>query len=250
MTRTTAVLLAVAAVASGAACGSTCPPTDAIVYWSFTDATGAQTPDCASAGVASLRVLVNGQAQLDANTGAADLLCQDYPTGGVMFPTWGLAGPVQLEVDAYDASGNLLYSDQESVSLQACGETVVDASLTAVPTLTLSLAGFQACPISPVAYVWYSLTDVTNPHQPTPFALVNGLHGPTQVPCAGDIPLGNVPDGDYRLDWVQVVTQSGADPLNPYQPLYTSCSPVTFTHQGSDAVTATLAPASTFCPGS
>ncbi len=245
MKRAIVGFLAIAAVAGG--CGSSCPLPDTIVYWTFTDASGGTTTDCAAAGVSTIRIFVNDQAQTDQN-GSPDLSCTDFrQSGGALFPT-PVNGNVKLQVEGYDANGNLTYlTDPMTVNLQRCGETVVDANLRAQQgTLTINLTGFSQCP-SP-GYIWYSLTDVTNPQQPQVYSAVDGLSSPTAVSCTGAIALDNVPIGNYRLDWIQVVVPTG-NPQTPFAAVWQNCSPTAVTHSGNDATTVNLTQATQICPG-
>ncbi len=227
---------------------STCAPPDTIVYWTFTDASGGSTTDCAAAGVSTIRIFVNDQAQTDQN-GSPDLPCADFrASGGALFPT-PVTGSANLQVEAYDANGDLRYlAGPVTVNLGGCGDTVVDANLSAQQgTLTINLTGFTQCP-SP-GYIWYSLTDVTNPQQPLLYSAVDGLSSPTAVPCSGAIALDNVPMGKYRLDWIQVVAPT-ANPQVPFTAVWQNCVPTAFTHSANDTTTVNLTAATTACQGS
>jgi len=231
------VFLATAVIATGC---HTCPPTDAVVFWTFVDASGNQFVGCPGSGVSFVRVFLNGEAQTD-EFGNTDFSCTVFSDGAVLPNFRG--GTYALQLEGYDANSQLLYLDQRNVTLANCGETVVDASLAAVQgSLTLDLAGFTQCPLD--SFVWYSLVDVTNNQI---YSVVDGLDTPTAIPCTGSVLFDKVPFGQYQFDFVQVVRRTG-DPVTPYLAAFQNCTPQAFNHLGDDAVTATLVPALASCP--
>ncbi len=242
MKQATALFALLVGTSLTAGCGH-CDPPETAVYWTFTDASNRTTASCSQAGVATLRIFVNDNPQYDVN-GRQDLRCADYDAaGGAVVAAYTPKDVIQVE--AYDASGNLLYLSQDTFATNSCGLKSYDANLTAqAGQINVSLTGFAQCPLN--AYVWYSLTDVTDTANPVSF-IVDGLHqNATSVPCAGSIPLGSFLFGTYRLDWIQIV-QATNSATQPYAAVYQNCTPQNWPHGADDTFTVPLVPATTVC---
>ena len=235
-------LLVTTSLATGC---NNCDPAGTAIYWTFTDASNHTTTSCSAAGVATLRIFVNGNAQTD-DLGHQDLQCAGAydNAGGAVVAVYSAND--QIQVEAYDAQGNLLYLSTDFVPTSSCGLKSFNANLTAQQgTLTVNLTGFAQCPLT--SYVWYSLTDVTDPTNPTSYSIVDGLHqNATAVPCAGAIAFDVVPFGNYRLDWIQIV-QPTSNPATPYAAVLQNCSPQALAHDANDVFTVPLAPATSAC---
>ncbi len=243
MKQITALFALLLAASLTVGCGH-CDPAETAVYWTFTDASNRVYQDCSQAGVATLRIFVNDKPQYDAYTGQQDLRCADYHTGGAVVPAYTPHDTIQVE--AYDASGNLLYLSQDTVATNSCGLKQYDANLTAQQgQINVNLTGFAQCPLN--GYVWYSLTDVTDPANPVSF-IVDGLHqNATSIPCAGFVPLGEFLFGTYRLDWIQIVQPTNSA-TQPYAALYQNCAPPQpWQHAADDTFTVPLAAATSAC---
>lgn len=234
------VLLLMGSLSAG--CGK-CDPPETAIYWTFTDAANRSTTSCLAAGVSALRLFVNGNAQFDVN-GNQDLQCAAYDRyGGAVIS--GQTANDLIQVEAYDAQGNLLYLARSTVSIASCGLTTYNANLTAqAGSLTVNLTGFSQCPIN--GYVWYSLTDVTDPAHPTTYSIVDGRQNTTSVPCAPSVAFDVLPFGTYQLDWIQVV-QPTSSAQSPYAAVYQNCTPQLLTHEANDAFDVRLTAATTAC---
>ncbi len=237
-----AILIFAAALLGTTGCYSKrCDPTSMTVNWEFTDAAGL-TRDCGRSGPTSVRVFIDGVAQVD-SSGNPDFTCAQYPYGVVLYDFAN--GSYALQLEAYGSSGQLLYMDQRQVSIARCGDTPVLATLTAAQgpmaiEYAIANAGSQ-CPAG--SYLWLSITDLTNRDV---FAQVDGTHAPTSVPCGTPLVYDEVPFGELSLDFIQVV-QPTANPNAPYAALFQQCTPVPIHHLGAETVQVTLAPAMAFC---
>lgn len=235
------VLLLTGSLSAG--CGK-CDPPETAIYWTFTDASNRSTTSCLAAGVSTIRLFVNDIPQYDVN-GNQDLFCADYDRFGGAVISGQSANDV-IQVEGWDAQGNLLYLARNNVSTNSCGLTTYNANLTAqAGSLTVNLKGFGQCPIN--GYVWYSLTDVTDPAHPTSYSIVDGLHqNATSVPCAAAVAFDVLPLGTYQLDWIQIVQPTSSAQV-PYAAVYQNCTPQAFSHQGDEVLDVTLAAATTAC---
>jgi hypothetical protein len=151
-----------------------------------------------------------------------------------------------VQVDAFDASNNLLYQDVRSTSTAACGHVALDVTLSAVQApfqISYALPGGAACPAN--SFVWLSLVDVTGNVQ---FDLVDANNSPTAIPCGTPLTYDKALFGQYRLDFIQVVRSTGV-PATPFVAAYQYCSPLNFDHQAANDVfiVPTLFPASVSC---
>ncbi|SRR6266568_4506852 len=211
-------------------CGSRCDNGGTLtLFWQtpqggFTTATG-QLLSCDAAGVSTVDVSVNG-------TLAGHFPCHGPSSDGVTL-TGFFNETVSVQLDAFDASHNLLYQDARTTSTAACGNVVLDVTLAAVQApfqISYALPGGIACP--PSSFVWLSLFDVTGNVQ---FDLVDANHSPTALPCGTVLTYDKALFGQYRLDFIQVVQQT-FNPSTPFVALYQDCSPLIFAHQAANDV--------------
>ena len=241
MTRAILLLATFGLAVSG--CGRHCNDGTLTLFWQkpqggFTTATG-QLLSCDEAGVSTVDVSVNG------------VLAGTFPCHGPSSDGITLTGffneTVSVQVDAFDASNNLLYQDVRTTSTAACGNIALDVTLAAVQApfqISYALPGGIACP--PSSFIWLSLVDVTGNVQ---FDLVDANNTPTAIPCDNtDLIYDKALFGQYRLDFIQVVQPTG-NPLTPFVARYEFCSPLNFNHQASGDVfiVPTLFSASGFC---
>lgn len=200
------------------------------VFWQnpqggFTTTTG-QLLSCDAAGVSTVDVSVNGSL-------AGHFPCHGPSSDGITLTGFFNNETVSVQVDAFDASNNLLYQDVRSTSTAACGNVALDVTLAAVQApfqISYALPGGIACP--PSSFVWLSLVDVTGNVQ---LDLVDGSHSPTAIPCSTVLTYDKALFGQYRLDFIQVVQPTG-NPLAPFVAAYQFCSPLTFDHQAANDV--------------
>lgn len=212
------------------------------LYWQppqggFTTATG-QLLGCDAAGVATVDVTVNG-------TSAGTFNCHGPTADGIQLTGFG-DETVSIQLDAFDASNRHLYQEVTSASTALCADTLVDANLAAVQAafqVSYALPGGNTCP--PSSYLWYSIVDVTGNTQ---FALVDAQNSPTAVPCGSQLIFDQALFGQYRLDFIQVVTPTG-NGFQPWGALYEYCSPLTFNHNTANDTlfVPTLSPATGLC---
>lgn len=203
----------------------------------FTDASG-QLLSCDQAGVSTLDVSVNG-------TFLGTFPCHGPSSDGILL-TGFFNQTVTVQLDAFDASNNLLYQDVRSTSTAACGNVSLDVTLAAVQApfqISYALPGGIACP--PSSFVWLSLVDVTGNVQ---FDLVDANNSPTAIPCGTVLTYDKALFGQYRLDFIQVVQSTGV-PATPFVSLYQFCSPLNFNHQAAndDFIVPTLISSSVSC---
>ncbi len=242
------LLLATMALFGSACTNHNCAPPETVVYWTFVDAAGRSYTGCPGTAVtptvSTIRIFVNNQVQYD-DAGNSDFACSTYQNGAIL-PNTLAPGNYQLQVEGYDQNGTLLYLGQQNVNVVACNAQTFDVTLNAVQgPITVNLTGFSQCPTT--SYVWYSLTDVTNPQQPVVYSFADGRNNPTDIRCTGAVLFDGVPFGNYRLDFVQIVVPSGNSNV-PYTAVYQNCTPTAFQHNAADAVTVALQPATASCP--
>jgi hypothetical protein len=238
MKQASALLALVVTGSLSAGCG-TCDPAETVIDWTFTDAAGQTTTSCAAAGVATFRIFVNGHPQLDPRQ---DLPCADYATGAIIPAE---TNRDQIQIEAYDASGNLLYTSNDTVaSRNGCGLTAYHANLQAQfgdLTLVYALQG-GAC-TTPTAqsssrntYIWFELLDANG----NVFSVVDRTHDQTAIPCGASsntIVIPSVPFGNYRLNGIQEVEIRADTSFIVYQ--YNCVPTVLFQHtQPNDVITA------------
>ena len=212
-------------------CGSHCNNGGTLtLFWQnprggFTDASG-QLLSCDQAGVSTVDVTVNG-------TLAGHFPCHGPSSDGITLTGFFNGETVSVQVDAFDASDNFLYSDgPRSISTAACGNVARDVTLDAVQApfqISYALPGGVAC--TPNSFIWLSLVDVTGNVQ---FDLVDANNTPFAIPCDNtDITYDKALFGQYRLDFIQVVQQTG-NPLAPFFAQYQFCQPLSFDHQAAN----------------
>ena len=90
----------------------------------FTDASG-QLLSCDQAGVSTVDVSVNG-------TLAGHFPCHGPSSDGITLTGFFDNETVSVQLDAFDASNNLLYQDVRSTSTASCGNATLDVTLAAV----------------------------------------------------------------------------------------------------------------------
>jgi hypothetical protein len=208
-----AILLLATALLGVAGCTSrTCTNELALnVFWpSFTDGAG-NTFACTDprSGVASIQVFIDGAAQLN-----PEVPCVPFagrPQGITLLDF--APGTYQVELQAYDSNGNLLYDDQAAVPVRAtCGGTDFNAQMTAVGAdmtvaVNLPRAGQCATPSSQSAFqntfLWYELRDQSG----NVFATSSPTADPQQIPCTSShaIVFPSAPFGRYTLTKIQEV---------------------------------------------
>ena len=223
-------------------CGSHCDNGTLTLFWQkpqggFTTATG-QLLSCDEAGVSTVDVSVNGSL-------AGHFPCHGPSSDGITL-TGFFNETVSVQVDAFDASHNLLYQDVRSTSTARCGNVALDVTLAAVQApfqISYALPGGIACP--PNSFVWLSLVDVTGNVQ---FDLVDANNTPRALPCGTVLTYDKALFGQYRLDFIQVVQSTGV-PATPFVAAFEFCTPLNFDHQAANDVfiVPTLLSASGFC---
>jgi hypothetical protein len=239
-----AIPLLAAAFLGLTGCYTQCTDTELDVTWAFTDASGTVL-SCPASGTATVRIFLDDLQLTDRFGNPTDFTCADGPT----IPILGIpAGTHKLQLDAHDASGNLLYQYvNTNLPLLSCGVNPLSANLDAVQATmvvhySIANAGNQ-CPSG--SFVWYSIFDVTDNRQ---FDLVDGTHSPTAVPCGTVLTFDKALFGTYALDFIQIVVPTG-NPSAPFGALYESCTPQTFDHSAPNdgIVLPPLQPATVFC---
>jgi hypothetical protein len=189
---------------------------DLNVFWPrFTDAAG-NTFACTDArsGVAGIQVFIDGNPQLLDNLNRpAPVACVPFPGRPQGITLLAFApGTYQVEVQAYDANGNLLYDDQAAVPIRAtCGGTDFNANMVAVAadmTVAVNLPGGAcATPTSQSAFsstfLWYELRDQSG----NVFATSSPTVDSQQIPCTSShaILFSAAPFGRYTLTRIQEV---------------------------------------------
>jgi hypothetical protein len=214
------LLLATALLGVGSTgCHSSCrDQNDLNVFWNtFTDASGA-TFACTDprSGVASLQVFVDGTpAILDASNRPQNVPCVPFPgqssTQGITLQDFA-PGTYNIEVQAYDASGNLLFDDQAPVTVTSrCGGTDFNAQMVAQGadmTVAFTLPTTTCHPVTgasafPTTFIWYELRDQTG----AVFATASPTSDPQQIPCTSSnaIAFPAAPFQRYTLERIQEV---------------------------------------------
>jgi hypothetical protein len=165
------LILATALLGTTTACSShSCAnENDLNVFWdSFTAADGT-TFACTDprSGVAGLQVFVGGVPQLlDRNGQPAPVPCVPFPAQssaqGVTLADFA-PGTYDVEVQAYDTAGNLLFDDQQSIAItRTCGGTELSAALVATTgslTVATTFQGQQTCAAAGVQNFFIELVD-------------------------------------------------------------------------------------------
>lgn len=189
-----ALMLAAVGLGSGCIVSTTtpCDPGALSVDWAFVDIAGTSNLACSdpglSATITSVDVYVDGYLE------AFNVSCTTY---GVVVP--GLAGGWHdVQVEGFSGS-TIITRDQFSV--EVCGDTATTAQ-----------AGEGEIEFLPAAcsggYMDYSLTDMSPP-SPYVISSITTKLGNTTFPCASGVYFP-VPYGNYRLDWIEERTSSGA----------------------------------------
>jgi hypothetical protein len=263
------LLLPLAALASGCYSSNPCYAGYLNVYWTPGPSpnAGFEVPGlvaagfpselgCAAAGVSGVQVFVGGLIApcsggagfcVDANT----WLCS---TGGVSVAI-GSGGTYAVQVDAYDANGNLKYtSGPVAASASNCGDSAVGIFSQGVDgTLDIPYAfadGGNAC--AGASNLWFQVTsggavyDFVDDTSPNPAAiactdvLANRAIG-VLTPAGGSL----IPAGVYTRTRLEEVSQQ----VGGFVLQRTNCAVETVVHAGNDAwPTAALSASSTFCP--
>jgi hypothetical protein len=246
-----AVLLAAAVLGSSAACTTThCDNTTVNLYWvNFTTASG-RVVRCSdpTSGVAGLQVFVDGVSQFQ------NLLpCQPFNDGveGIGLQNFTF-GSHTFEVRAFDANGNQIYGDSVTSTVpQTCnGAFQVDTHPVAVAgdfSISYSFTPNNVCASG--TFVWYRLVDLTTN---AIVSIVDGTHNPFSLPCGNPnpIPFASLPFGNYRLDFIETVQQTG-NPSAPFSAVDQVCVPQAVSHAvASDSFQITIPAASSgaLCP--
>ncbi len=210
MNRTIA-LLATASLAAAGCTSRQCDVPSVNVYWSFTDATG-HALGCTGAGVASIRLFVDGTA---ADPSTPDFACAPYGNGveGITLLDFQGGSTHSLQVEGYDANGALLYLDQRSFTVgNNCGSTDVYANLASqAADMTVSYAFRPAAGCTPVTaqsaydttFIWYELVDQNG----QVYSTSNQASSPNAIPCSagGAIQFQGAPFGQYNLTRIEEV---------------------------------------------
>ena len=204
MRRLAALLLAATAAVAG--CGrTTCEVGDLVVYWTFTGSDGVAR-GCADAGVATVRIFVDGQPPAGPG-GQADFNCDPFNTGveGITLRSFFVGQPSQLQLEGYDAAGQLVYLDQRNVTARGCGGTRVDVALASTAAdLTVNYTFAQGCRVptegstAPTTFIWYRLLDSGG----NVVSAADVTQNQTAIPCsdtARTFVIPQLPFGQYTL---------------------------------------------------
>jgi hypothetical protein len=245
------LLLPLAALASGCYSSNPCYAGYLNVYWTPGPSpnAGFEVPGlvaagfpselgCAAAGVSGVQVFVGGLIApcsggagfcVDANT----WLCS---TGGVSVAI-GSGGTYAVQVDAYDANGNLKYtSGPVAASASNCGDSAVGIFSQGVDG-TLDI-GYQFTPVNACgasgSNIWFELLDPAG----SIYATVTPA-SPTQITCPQTISLATVPAGVYTLSKFE-------DGLGATT-YHADCAGPAFVHAGDEIFVTTVPASSTAC---
>ena len=203
-------ILFLATALIGTGCGRRCDFPTLTVYWSF-QSSGAPL-DCSQAGVATMNILIDGQAVDTSQTGPIPCDFGDGVEGATL--TGFTSGTYSVELDGLDASGHTLYTDTQNVSVSACGDTQLNATLAPVTVpagnlnVAYSFAAGGSCTTpssqSPYAttFIWYELVDANG----NVVSASDLATDPKANPCSTTTPtfvIPNLPFGTYTLKGIE-----------------------------------------------
>jgi len=199
------LLAAVALFVTG--CGR-CDFSTVTVYWTFQNSGGSGL-DCSQAGVAFIRILIDGQGIGPGPNGTnGELNCDPYGNGVEGITLTGFtSGTYSFEIDGLDSNGDLIFLDTESVSVRRCGNSTLNAVLTAGSPLNVaySLGGACTAPTGqspyPTTFIWLHILDANGNLAYASDAIGNS----TAFPCSagGTLTIPGLPLGSYTLQGME-----------------------------------------------
>jgi hypothetical protein len=238
------LLLALPLLGLTAACGQPCAAPSLTVSWRFDLPDGTRGATCATAGVATVDLWIDG----NPTPAGAGMACEQ---GAATFA--GLAaGNHVLTIQGRSASGALLYQAWGQAAMDGCGETRTTMApgagyLRIGYATSTGLCWAAGDPLQSNGFIWYQVNDVTTGQ---PVSISNGYNAPAAVPCQADPGQAEVnlrlPYGNYALRWIEVVRDPIVNPRAVYQ--YCSSTPVTVQTPGVTSIDAALVPATDWCP--
>jgi len=227
------LLLALAATGTGCVVSDTCDQTVSLGWPSFQLANGAVTPSCATAGVASVDVWMDGNGfvgNFACNAGGVDVT--SVHSGSHLFTVEGL-----------DASNNVVLRDEIYAGAGVCNATVIADTEPAEGTFNLaySFSPSNVCTTGG-SWIWFSVYDKILGKVTA--AVDEASANPALYVCGSTISFV-LPKGDFTLQRTEEVTYNGQ-----YHASAVNCAGADFSIAGAAVtdVPAVMVDSTTFCP--